>query len=220
MTEVPFPAPDAPESSADESAPPASEETRRERRTAEKEREKSEKKGGRAFAEWMIVIVVALLAAFLVRTFVFQTFFIPSGSMEPTLKIGDRIIVSKLSYHLHSVGRGDIIVFHAPPREATVCADPSVKDLVKRVIGLPGETISSSGSTIFINGRPITQPWFPATPLGPPIATTKIPADSYFVMGDNRSFSCDSRMWGTLPGNDVIGHVIFRIWPISQIGFP
>ena len=174
----------------------------------------------RAGLEWVAVIVVAVLAAFLVRTFVFQTFYIPSGSMEPTLQIGDRIIVSKLSYDIHGVHRGDIVVFHAPPREASVCADPSVQDLVKRVIGLPGETIASVGNTILINGKPIAQPWFPATPLGPPIPLTKIPANSYYMLGDNRTDSCDSRMWGTLPGGNIIGHVIFKIWPISQIGIP
>jgi signal peptidase I len=169
--------------------------------------------------EWVAVVAVALLAAFVVRTYVLQTFFIPSGSMEPTLQIGDRIIVSKLSYHLHSVHRGDIIVFHAPAAEAKACADPNVKDLVKRVIGLPGETISSTSNTITINGKAIAQPWFPPTLLGNPITTTHIPANAYFVMGDNRTNSCDSRMWGTLPGSEIIGHVIFRIWPLSQIGF-
>ena len=168
----------------------------------------------------MAVVVVALLAAFLVRTFVFQTFYIPSGSMEPTLQIGDRIIVSKLSYHLHSVHRGDIVVFHAPPKEATVCADPTVKDLVKRVIGLPGETIWSQGNTIYINGAALAQPWFPATALGPAIPKQTIPANNYFVMGDNRTNSCDSRMWGPLPGGDLIGHVILKIWPLSQFGTP
>jgi signal peptidase I len=175
---------------------------------------------GRAALEWVAVVVVALLAAFLVRTFVFQTFYIPSGSMEPTLQIGDRIIVSKLSYDFHSVNRGDIIVFHAPPREATVCADPAVQDLVKRVIGLPGDWISSRGNTILIDGTPLAQPWFPAVPLGPAITRTHIGPNSYFVMGDNRSDSCDSRMWGTLPGSNIIGHVILRIWPLSQIGVP
>jgi len=175
---------------------------------------------GRAVVEWGIVLVLALLAAFVVRTFIFQTFYIPSGSMEPTLKIGDRIIVSKLSYHLHSVSRGDIVVFHAPAKETVACADPTVKDLVKRVIGLPGERISSLGNTIFINGHAIKQPWFPAVPLGPPIQAQTIPKNNYFVMGDNRGDSCDSRTWGTLPGSDIIGHVIFRIWPISQIGIP
>lgn len=174
----------------------------------------------RAAFEWVGVVVIALLAAFLVRTFVFQTFYIPSGSMEPTLQIGDRIIVSKLSYHLHAVQRGNIIVFHAPPKEATVCADPNVTDLVKRVIGLPGETIWSKGNTIYINGTALAQPWFPATPLGPPIEKQTIPANNYFVMGDNRTDSCDSRMWGPVPGSNIIGHVILKIWPLSQFGTP
>ena len=174
----------------------------------------------RSIIEWVVVVGVALVLALVVRTFLFQTFYIPSGSMEPTLQIGDRIIVSKLSYHFHSVNRGDIIVFHAPPAEATACADTEVKDLVKRVIGLPGETISSVGNTVLINGKPLAQPWFPATPHGPPIQTTHIPANSYFVMGDNRTDSCDSRSWGLLPQGNIIGHVVFRIWPISQIGIP
>jgi signal peptidase I len=189
--------------------------SRRQRR-----RQRRQENRRRAAVEWVVVVVVALLAAFLVRTFVFQTFYIPSGSMEPTLQIGDRIIVSKLSYDLHSVQRGNIIVFHAPPREVSVCADPDIKDLVKRVIGLPGETISSVGNTILIDGRPIRQPWFPPTPLGPPIPKTTIPANSYFVLGDNRTNSCDSRMWGSLPGSDIIGHVVLKIWPLSQFGVP
>jgi signal peptidase I len=170
--------------------------------------------------EWATVIGVAVVLAVLIRGFVFQTFYIPSASMEPTLQIGDRIIVSKLSYDLHSVHRGDIVVFHAPPAEADACADPSVKDLVKRVIGLPGETISSRGNSVLIDGRPLAQPWFPPTALGPPIKMTHIPANSYFMMGDNRADSCDSRSWGTLPGGEIIGHVILRIWPLSQIGVP
>jgi signal peptidase I len=174
----------------------------------------------RTLGEWAVVLVLALLAAFVIRTFVFQTFYIPSGSMEPTLQVGDRIIVSKLSYDIHDPHRGDIIVFHAPAREASVCADPSIKDLVKRIIGMPGETISSQGNTILINGKPLAQPWFAPVPLGPPIQPTKIPANSYFVMGDNRTNSCDSRDWGTLPRGNIIGHVVFRIWPISQIGIP
>ena len=174
----------------------------------------------RVVLEWVAVAVGALLLAFVVRTYVVQTFFIPSASMEPTLKVGDRIIVSKLSYKIHSVHRGDIIVFHAPPKESTVCADPEVKDLVKRVIGLPGERISSRGNQVLINGKPIAQPWFPAVPLGPAIQTEVIPKGQYFVMGDNRSNSCDSRMWGTLPSGDIIGHVVLRVWPLSRIGFP
>jgi signal peptidase I len=94
--------------------------------------------------ELLIVVVVAVGLAVLLRTFVVQTFSIPSGSMEPTLNIGDRIVVDKLAYDLHGVGRGDIVVFARPPAED--CAGAPVSDLVKRVIGLPGETISLSGN--------------------------------------------------------------------------
>ena len=93
--------------------------------------------------EAIVVVVVAVLVAVLLRAFVVQTFFIPSGSMEPTLQIGDRILVNKLSYHLHGVDRGDIVVFSRPPTEN--CGGPEVNDLVKRVIGLPGDVVSVSG---------------------------------------------------------------------------
>jgi len=174
----------------------------------------------RAVTEWMLVLAIALVAAFLVRTYLFQTFYIPSASMQPTLQIGDRIIVSKVTYDFRSVERGDIIVFRAPPAEHNDCGDPGVTDLVKRVMGLPGEVISSRGNNVTINGKVVPEPWFPATPLGPAIGTMKIPAGHYFVMGDNRTNSCDSRTWGTVPKPNIIGHVVFRIWPVNRIGFP
>ena len=91
--------------------------------------------------EWLVIVAVALVVALLLRVFVVQSFYIPSASMSPTLQVGDRILVNKLAYHLHGVGRGDIIVFRAPPKVASTC-DTTDQDLVKRVIGLPGETIS------------------------------------------------------------------------------
>jgi len=143
------------------------------------------------------VVVVALLAAVLLRTFVVQTYYIPSGSMEPTLEIGDRILVSKLSYDFHSIDRNDIVVFARPPAED--CGGAPVPDLVKRVIGLPGDRISSVGNTVLIDGKPLAEPYLPPnTPLGHPIASQVVPANSYFVMGDNRPESCDSRYWGVV----------------------
>ena len=189
-------------------------------RTEARGRHRARRQGKRAITEWVVVLVVALLVAFLVRTFLFQTFYIPSASMEPTLQIGDRIVVSKVTYDFRSVERGDIVVFHAPPAEHNACGDPGVTDLVKRVIGLPGEVIGSQGNNVTINGKVIAEPWFPATPLGPAITKQKIPANQYFVMGDNRTDSCESRTWGTVPGSDIIGHVVLRIWPLSRIGFP
>ena len=167
-----------------------------------------------------MVVVVAVVVAVVLRAFVIQTFFIPSGSMEPTLKIGDRILVDKLSYHFHGVGRGDIIVFKTPPAEVGKCAGPPVPDLVKRVIGLPGEEISSRGNTVLINGRPLAEPWLPRhDPLGQPITPTRIPANRYFVMGDNRANSCDSRDWGLVPRSSIVGRVVAVFWPFSQFHF-
>ncbi len=174
---------------------------------------------GTPFSRWLLELVIILLAAFVlaivIRAYVAQTFSIPSVSMYPTLQVGDRVVVNKLSYKLHDVDRGDIIVFRRPPREN--CPGPPVADLVKRVIGLPGETISSRGNVILINGHPLAQPWFTPVPLGPPITTQKIPPNQYFVMGDNRADSCDSRYWGTVSRNLIVGKVELRIWPLSRI---
>jgi len=168
--------------------------------------------------EAVAIVLVALVVALLLRTFVIQTFYIPSGSMEPTLQIGDRIVVDKLSYHLHGVDRGDIVVFARPPSEE--CGGPAVNDLVKRVIGLPGEHISSEGNTVLINGKPLAEPWLPkGTSLGHPIPPTVVPANSYYVMGDNRAGSCDSRYWGPVARSLIVGKVVLRVWPLSQIHF-
>jgi signal peptidase I len=185
-------------------------------------------RSSRWLREAIIVVVVAVLVAVLLRTFVVQTFFIPSGSMEPTLQVGDRILVNKLSYHLHGVGRGDIVVFSRPPAEN--CGGPEVNDLVKRVVGLPGETLSLSGGHVYVDGRALDESWLPASEQGVtrpgPGGTLyslqhayKVPADDYFVMGDNRTDSCDSRYWGPIPKSLIVGKVEMRVWPLSSIGF-
>ncbi len=156
---------------------------------------------------------MAVGLAFAVRAFVLQTYFIPSPSMEPTLLVGDRILVNKLSYHLHGVSRGDIVVFATPPKEKS---DPTIKDLVKRVIGLPGDTISSSGGRVYINGRPLPEPFLPPGTVTTGIATQRIPPNEYFVMGDNRSDSQDSRFFGPISRSLIVGRVVVRIWPFSR----
>jgi signal peptidase I len=159
------------------------------------------------------VLVVAVIVALGIRTFVVQTFFIPSASMEPTLMVGDRILVDKLSYHLHAVHRGDIVVFATPPGED---AGPDVKDLVKRVIGLPGERISSASGQVVINGSPLTEPWLVPGTVTTGITTQTIPAGEYFVMGDNRSDSQDSRFFGPIHRNIIVGRVVIKIWPLTS----
>ena len=164
----------------------------------------------RWWAEWVAVVVVALVLALGVRDFVAEMFYIPSGSMLPTLQVGDRIVVDKLSYHLHAVHRGDMVVFRRPPLEQ---ADYS--DLVKRVIGLPGRhhrQHRSAGS--YIDGKPLAEPWLPkpAAPdhLAEPRSSSAfslnhpytVPPGHYFVMGDNRTNSEDSRYFGPIARSD------------------
>jgi signal peptidase I len=177
--------------------------------------------------EGVVVVVVAVLVAVLLRAFVVQTFYIPSGSMEPTLQIGDRILVDKLSYHLHGVDRGDIVVFSRPPAEN--CGGPEVNDLVKRVIGLPGDVLSlSSNHDVVVDGKRLNEAWLPAMEQGNTFAGPggkgfdlahpyRVPANNYFVMGDNRTDSCDSRYWGPIAKSLIVGKVDVRVWPISSL---
>ena len=136
--------------------------------------------------------------------------------MEPTLQIGDRIIVNKLAVSWGTIHIGDIVVFKAPPAEN--CGEP-VTDLVKRVIGTPGDTLTSKGNTIYVNGTKLHETWTHNEPLGQPITKITLKSNQYFMMGDNHSDSCDSRMWGPVPRSDIIGKAFLRIWPLSRIGF-
>jgi signal peptidase I len=160
-----------------------------------------------SLVSWLLVILVAAALAFALRLFVVQTFYVPSASMVPTLQVGDRMLVMKIGY---TIDRGSILVFRQPPRDTD---DPDHEDLVKRVIGLPGDTISSAGNTVYIDGKPLSEPWLPKNlVLGQAIRPQKVPAGDYFMMGDNRSDSFDSRDWGVLPRSLVVGEVLVVIW--------
>lgn len=169
----------------------------------------------RVLAETAVTILVAVLLASLARAFVFQTFWIPSSSMVPTLAKGDRIVVQKAFFSWHDVREGDVVVFSHPPRDH--CAGPQKTDLVKRVIGLPGQTIYSSGNSIYVNGRVLAEPYLPRDdPLGPAIASARhpyrVPPGEFFMLGDNRSDSCDSRYWGPISGSSIVGKVVLVWW--------
>ncbi len=184
------------------------------------------RKGGgyRWVLEWAIILMAVLICTVLLRTYVVQSFFIPSPSMYPTLQVGDRIMVDKLSYHLHSVHRGDIVVFKRPPLE-----QQDFPDLVKRVIGLPGETISAKDGHVYIDQKLLAEPWLPpgagsytgALPGDPnqqfnlpgPVV---IPAGEYYVMGDNRTDSEDSRFFGPIPQSLIVGRAVAVVWPLSH----
>ena len=173
------------------------------------------KSNQRSILEWALVVVAAVLISVLVRTYAFQSFSIPSGSMEPTLNIGNRILVDKLSVEFGTINRGDIVVFKAPPDVSTDCGDP-VADLVKRVIGLPGDHLTSKGNTIYVNGAALNENWTHSEPLGAAIGKVTVPSGEYFMMGDNHFYSCDSRTWGMVPRSDIIGKVFMKVWPPSQ----
>jgi signal peptidase I len=171
--------------------------------------------GTRQTIEWVLLVVGALLIALLIKTFLFQAFYIPSASMDPTLKVHDRVLVNKLSYHLHSVHRGDIVVFKAPPQERTA----QIKDLVKRVIGLPGDTLEARGCSIYVNDHLLKEPYLPKGTCTNDQPHTVIPANSYFMMGDNRTQSSDSRVFGPIKRSTIIGRAFVRMWPFSRLGF-
>jgi signal peptidase I len=167
--------------------------------------------------EWGILIASALIIALLIKAFLFQAFYIPSDSMVPTLKTHDRVIVNKLSYKLHPVHRGDIIVFKSPPG-----VDPTVKDLIKRVIALPGEIVEGRpDGHIYINGKRLDEPYLPkGTEPGQSFRAIKVPPDSYWVMGDNRKNSFDSRFFPEhfIRKKDIVGRAFIRIWPLNRLG--
>jgi len=162
--------------------------------------------------EWGALLLAAVLLALGVRAFALETFYVPSSSMVPTLDVGDRILVDKFLFDYRSLGEGAIVVFARPPTD-TMCTS-ELGDLVKRVIGLPGQTIWSVGNRIYVDGHVLNEPYLPADdPLGTkPIDRQTIPKDRYFVMGDNRAISCDSRYWGTIPGSSIVGRVVAVIW--------
>ena len=192
----------------------------------------SRKRAGRQLVEWVLVLALALLAAFLIKTFLVQPFSIPSGSMEPTIKPGDRVLVNKLSYDFHPVHRGDIVVFKKPLSDTE---GGSIQDLIKRVIGLPGETLRSGPhGEVFVDGRLIRQPWLTRAARidpGPAIcapgnsyshvdcrgSVLHLPRGEYFVMGDNRGDSEDSRYWGPLPDHLIVGRAFVIFWPLSRL---
>jgi signal peptidase I len=185
------------------------------------------RKTRRTIIEWTILIGSALLIAILIKTFLFQAFYIPSESMKPTLNVGDRVLVNKVSYRLHDVNRGDIVVFETPPKAKD--ANGEIKDLVKRVVALPGETFSTRNGTVYIDGRPLNEPYLQegvqtcapntaATTCGD-IGDQPIPAGDVLVLGDNRTASKDSRFFGPIKESSIVGRVFVRIWPINDIGF-
>jgi signal peptidase I len=187
--------------------------------------------------ELPLLLGVAFVIAFLVKTFVAQAFFIPSESMVHTLEVGDRVLVSRMSYKMHDPRRGDVVVFTSPFEtegsgddrslpsrvihtvlESVGLRQPSTEDFIKRVIGLPGETVEGKGGKIFINGRQLVEPYLADDPVGD-FPAKEIPKGHIWVMGDNRNRSSDSRVFGPIKESKIVGRAILRIWPLNRLGF-
>jgi len=177
----------------------------------------------RTTVEWLFVIGGALLVALLVRTFFIQAFWIPSDSMEPTLHKGDRVLVNKLSYKLHDVHRGDVIVFKRPDSARSSNPDDDIEDLIKRVVAVPGDELKTVDGLVYINDEPLPEPYLPEgtltfEPSGEDMEPRTIPEDELFMMGDNRGNSQDSRFFGTIDQDLIVGRAFVRIYPLGDIG--
>lgn len=173
----------------------------------------------RLWGKWgenITILVLALGLAFFIRTFVAEPRYIPSESMLPTLEVGDRLIVEKLSYYSHLPQRGDIIVFAPPPQLQEQGFEPD-QAFIKRVIGLPGDTVEVKNGQVFINRELLTESYIAEAP-NYPMSPMVVPSAQLFVMGDNRNNSNDSHVWGFLPKTNIIGHACFRFWPLERLG--
>jgi len=170
-------------------------------------------RSGRNALEWIGIVAGALLVALIVKTFLIQAFFIPSLSMYSTLDKGDRVLVNKLSYHMHDIHRGDIVVFERPPG----VPDNGIKDLIKRVVGLPGDTLESRDGHIYVNGKKLKEPYLDKGTTTVNLTRQTIPADHIFVMGDNRGNSEDSRVFGPIDEDLVVGRAFILVWPITEV---
>ncbi|NEQ41247.1 MAG: signal peptidase I [Okeania sp. SIO3I5] len=163
------------------------------------------------------VLAIALSLSLLVRILIAEPRYIPSNSMIPTLEIGDRLVIEKVSYNFHPPEAGDIIVFE-PPQQLRRYGYGKNQAFIKRVIGLPGDIIRIEDGTVYVNDQPLSENYIAEPPEYALPTSVKVPEDQYFVMGDNRNNSNDSHVWGFLPRKNIIGRAIFRFWPYQRLG--
>ena len=181
-----------------------------------------------------VLVVAIVVITTLLRTLVAQAFYIPSLSMAPQLEVQDRIVVSKLSYRLHDVRRGDVVVFDAPDEvepadeppslssrvlravlEGVNVVKPTTTEYVKRVIGLPGERVAGRGGNLFIDDRRLVEPYLPPGLTTEDFAEVAVPEGELFVLGDNRGSSFDSRRFGPIERSSVVGRAVVKVWPLG-----
>jgi signal peptidase I len=165
---------------------------------------------------WRDVVQTMLLSLVLAggaRQVLAEPRYIPTASMEPTLEINDRLLVDKVSYRFHEPMRGDMIVFNPPAALETQMKDA----FIKRIIAVPGETVEVKSGTVYINQKPIVESYIKEKP-NYEMAAIVVPADQFFVLGDNRNNSYDSHYWGFVPREKIIGRAMVRTWPMNRIG--
>ena len=160
------------------------------------------------------LVTIAIAIAVVVRLFIAEPRFIPSNSMDPTLHIGDRLLIEKVSYRFHQPHHGDIVVFEPPPQLQAIGYQRE-QAFIKRVMGVPGDTLAVHQGQVYRNNQPLTEPYAPPNYEMNPVT---VPEDALFVMGDNRNDSNDSHIWGFLPVKNVIGHAKLRFWPLDSLG--
>ena len=183
-----------------------------------------------------VLVLTALVIAVVVKSFVAQAFYIPSGSMMPQLRVNDRVVVSKISYKLHEPRRGDIVVFDAPGGgrkddsalparvvrsmvQSIGLAAPSTDEYIKRVVALPGERVEARGGRVLVDGREVVEPYLRAGTTTADFEAAVVPPGTVWVMGDNRANSADSRIFGPVPVSTVVGRAFARVWPLGHTSF-
>jgi signal peptidase I len=180
--------------------------------------------------DWALTITLAVVAVLVFQAEVAKPYRIPSPSMEPTLhcakpadgclsRVSDRVVANRLVYRFHEPRRGDIIVFKAPARVEAAC--PASGTFIKRIVGLPGEKLSMRNGFVLVNGVPLAEPYLRPGYRGRESGDwARIDSEGYFVLGDNRTMSCDSRRWGVVPRDNIIGRAEVTYWPPNRVGEP
>jgi signal peptidase I len=180
-----------------------------------------------AVVDWVLTIAIAVAAVLAIKAWVVNPYRIPSSSMEPTLhcaapgpgcqaSASDRVLANRFIYRVRDPDRGDIVVFETPPRALERCG--AAGTFVKRLVALPGDTVSQQKGVLRVNGEPVEEPYLNGGPPGPDFPERNLAADEYFMMGDNRAQSCDSREWGPVTRDDLIGPVFAVYWPPTRLG--
>lgn len=184
--------------------------------------DKLRKQDYRGAAEIAAIVGLALIVSYILKIFIVTVYYIPSPSMEPYLMVNDKIVVNKMAYSFHTIARGDIVVFDAPKSVKT----PKVQALVKRVVGLPGDTVEGRCDDneircvvrVYVNGKRLNEPYLVKDLAYSKFGKIDVPANSVLMMGDNRDNSDDGRFFGPTPKNTIVGRAYFRIWPLKNFG--